>query len=731
MLANTETKPQSSSGKTEKLLHSLQELHKFVTATGSQDPTFKTVAGKLSSLSAMLKNGKLKFQIISQSSPLAYAVAKLVESSPSLPALYQFQTTTLPSQFQRTEIPMQAVEYARTELAAPEPVLLQFTDSDREKPISHPLPKNGKLLIGRRPDCQIQIPQQYSFASGHHAEISSVPGTGNLCNWQICDTSTNGTYINGEKMAGCYQLQPDDRITLGYPEPTDRSAELIFKLEYNIASPQSPAGGSAGNQASDPNESLYKELIDCDILCLVINPAVPLSDTEKRLISRSTQARLFKTIAIMDVSAIAREPERVNNNIDAFKQWLKTHNLQGAVALPLIPLHPFYPSPEPITELAPNVQQECDRFRQFLEQSAIGQREEILIQRVSSQIKQQLAILERYYGEKEAALKTSKNPSVALPPGTDIDELDRQIRKTFKQVAENKEKSFREIRVELNKSKAALTDGFSKESLLYKIKQFTDELQPVVTKEKDQVSLRLHSDKMSKSHTIHTHMNRLCYGDMSQWAKDEWQRVYDTYGDGGLQEIFQRTHAAFDFIPGLDLPSSSFAANPEFDVYKCLQYSFVEFDNQVSFQDQSSGNKLMLLGSAVMGVVAIAAIPAEAAGIPVPMLMSLGMGVLGKQVAQKQSETAKIEQITENLRKGLCHHYQSLAKTIADKLSQQINLAIEAEERRFKTLMETTSDKVGGYMTEMKKGLDNSQKEQKQLQQQKSYFMEICKKIYN
>lgn len=685
-------------------------MHKFLTATGAEDPTFKTVAGKLSSLSATLKAGQIKFQIVSQSPPLAYAVAKLVESSATLPALYQFQTTTLPGQSQRTEIPIKAVEYARTELAAPEPVLLQFTDRDREKPISHRLSKNGKLLIGRRPGCQIQIPQQYSFASGHHAEIVPVPGADNsFGNWQICDTSTNGTYINGQKISGCQTLHPDDRITLGYPEPTDRSAELIFKFEYNIASPQ-PPHGSAGNQTSDPNESLYKELIDCDILCLVINPTVPVSDTEKRLISRANQGRLFKTIAIVDVSAIAREPERVNHNIDAFKQWLKSQNLQGTVALQLIPLHPFYPSPEPMTELAPNVQQECDRFRQFLEQLAIGQREEILMQRFSKKIKEQIAIIEQAYGEKEANLKTRIAKSIALPPVTDLDELDRQIRKTFKQVAENKEKSFREIRVELNKSKSELVDGFSKESLLYKIKQFTDELQAVVTKEKDQVSLCLNSEKMNKSHTIHTHLNRLCYGDMSQWAKDEWQRVFGTYGDGGLQAIFQRTHAAFDFIPGLDLPSASFAANPEFDVYKCLQYSFVEFDNQVSFQDTASGNNLMLWGSAVMGIVGLAM------GQPI-LLMTAGMGVLGKQVAQQQSETAKIEQITENLRKGLCQHYQSLAKSIADNLSQQINLAIEAEKRRFKTLMETTSDKVCAYMNDMKKGLDYAEKQHKQLQQ--------------
>ncbi len=720
MFTAAENQPIPVPSKTEKLLQSIQELHKFLMATRAEEPTFKTVAGKLVSLSAALKTGRLKFQIVSQFSPQAYAVAKLVESSATLPALYQFQTTTLPEQFQRTEIPVQTVEYTRTELAVPEPVILQFTDHQREKPISHRLPKNGKLLIGRRPDCQIQIPQQYSFASGHHAEIIPVEGADNSCgNWQICDTSTNGTYINGQKISGCQTLRPDDRITLGYPEPTERSAELIFKLEYNIASPQ-PPHGSAGNQASAPDESLYKELIDCDIICLVVNPTLPVSETEKRLISRANQGRLFKTIAIVDVSAIAREPERVNHNINAFKQWLKSQNL--AVTLPFIPLYPFYSSPEPMTKLAPDVQQECERFRQFLEQLALGQREEILMQRLSKKIKEQVAILEQAYNEKEAALKTRVAQSIALPPGTDLDELDRQIRKTFKQVAEAKEKSFREIRVELGKSKSELVDGFSKGSLLYKIKQFTDGLQPAVTKEKDQISLRLVSEQMNSSHTIHTHMNRLCYGDMSQWAKDEWQRVFSTYGDGGLKAIFQRAHAAFDFVPGLNLPGSSFAANPDFDVYKCLQYSFVEFDNQVTLKNQSSGNNLLTLGSAAMGVIGLAM------GQPF-LLMTAGMGILGKQVAQQQSEAAKIEQVTENLRRGLCQHYQSLAKNIADKLYQQINLAIEAEERRFKTLMETISEQISEYVNEMKKGLDYAQTQQKQLQQQKIQFMEICNKM--
>lgn len=713
------------SPKTDKPIQDIQNIQQFIADRGQQDPNFAAVARKLGSLTNKLKSGKLLFQIVSQSSPLAYAVAKLTGQSPTLPALYQFQTANLPEEYQQTEIPIHQGGYQRTELAVPEPVILQFTDSRRQEPISHPLPNQGKLRIGRRPDCQIQIPNEYSFASGHHAEIIPIANSeqGNASKtWQICDTSSNGTYINGERIQGCHTLQPDDRIVLGYPEPTDRSPELIFKFDYNVAANQSHPHAAARNPLSDPNEQLYEDLIECDILCVVINPTMPLSNPEKQLIERAARGQLFKTIALVDVSASDRAPETVSAHIDALKQWLKSQNLQAAVALPLIPLHPFYPNPQPTSELDANVQQECDRFLQFLEQSALERRESFLIQRVAGKVKEQLGILERAYAEKEAHLKNHKNQSVPLPPGVELDELDRQIRKAFKQVADDKERSLRQIRLELNQSKAALIDAFSKESLLYKIKQFTDDLQPVVTKEKDRVSLQLDSPQLKQGNTIHTYMNRLCYGEMSQWAKDEWERVYSTYAEGGLQGVFQRTHAGFDFIPGLDLPSSSFTANSDFDVYQCLQYSFVEFDNQVSYQDKASGNNLMLLGSAAIGAVGLAM------GYPI-LLMSAGMGVLGKQVAQKHSETSKIEQITENLRKGLCHHYQSLARSIADKLSQQIHLQIEAEERHFKTLIESTSDKIGLHMSDMKKSVDNSHKSQKNLQEEKRQFMDLRQKI--
>ena len=706
------------SPKTEQMVNCLQEIQKFAGDRGQQDPSFATEARKFGSLTKKLKSQKLLFQIVSQSPPLAYAVAKLTSKSCTLPALYQFQTATLPDEHQRTEIPISQVEYQRTELAAPEAVILQFTNSSSQEPISHSLPKGGKLLVGRRPDCQIQIPNEYGFVSGHHAEIVPAANANPSGSWQICDTSSNGTYVNGQRIEGCHTLQPDDRIVLGYREPTDRSPELIFKFEYNIAAPKTQPSSSPAKPKTDPNEELYQQLVDCEVLCLAIDPTQPLSNAQKRIIELGQEARLFKIIAIVDLSAGDRNPELAQSNIDALQGWLKEQNFDRVVARPLLPLAPFYPSTDPNADIDPKAQQEFDRFLQFLEQSAAGKVEDILLQRVAGKAKFGLATIERTYADKEAALKQQLQERGALLQGIGLEELDGQIRKAFKQVAENKERSLREIRLELTKSKASLVDGFNKESLVYKIKKFTDELKPVVTEEEGQTSLRLTADVLGEKQSIHSYLNRLYYGDMAKWAKEEWERVRGSYAGGGLQGLYDRARDSLSIVPCLELPSSSFQASSEFDVYKCLQYSFVEFDSEVSYQSSPEGNKLVLLGSAVMGLVGVAM------GNPFVL-----MGVLGRQAAQQQSKSSKTDHIADNLRKGLCNHYQSLAKSIAEKLAHQINLEIEAEERRFKTAIEAASEQISNYMKESKKGLIDCDRQEQELQKQKNKLRGFAKRL--
>lgn len=95
----------------------------------------------------------------------------------------------------------------------------------------YPLSDTQEIVIGRDPSCQIILePNQYLSVSRRHAAIRPIYPLGNgLPPWEVCDLkSANGTYLNGQYLQGCQQLQAGDRIELGKGGP-----EFIFECQFN------------------------------------------------------------------------------------------------------------------------------------------------------------------------------------------------------------------------------------------------------------------------------------------------------------------------------------------------------------------------------------------------------------------------------------------------------------------------------------------------------------------
>ena len=79
-----------------------------------------------------------------------------------------------------------------------------------------------EMIVGRDPSCQIVLDaMMYRMVSRRHAVVrplSSSPD--NKFSWLICDlNSANGTYLNGQRLQGCQELHPGDRISLGSDGP--------------------------------------------------------------------------------------------------------------------------------------------------------------------------------------------------------------------------------------------------------------------------------------------------------------------------------------------------------------------------------------------------------------------------------------------------------------------------------------------------------------------------------
>jgi RsiW-degrading membrane proteinase PrsW (M82 family) len=98
---------------------------------------------------------------------------------------------------------------------------------------NYALLKNREVVIGRDPGCQIVLDAiKFRMVSRRHAVVRSSPSPDGRTSWVICDlSSANGTYLNGQRLEGCQELQPGDRISLAQDGP-------IFQFEYEPNSPQ-------------------------------------------------------------------------------------------------------------------------------------------------------------------------------------------------------------------------------------------------------------------------------------------------------------------------------------------------------------------------------------------------------------------------------------------------------------------------------------------------------------
>lgn len=78
-----------------------------------------------------------------------------------------------------------------------------------------PLPLGQEVSIGRDPACGLTLPLAEGGVSRVHACLRPE-GEG----WLLCDLgSTNGTYVNDQRVQGCWPLQGGDRIRLGHHGP--------------------------------------------------------------------------------------------------------------------------------------------------------------------------------------------------------------------------------------------------------------------------------------------------------------------------------------------------------------------------------------------------------------------------------------------------------------------------------------------------------------------------------
>ncbi|AFY84387.1 FHA domain-containing protein [Oscillatoria acuminata] len=715
------------SPKTAKLTQRIQEFQQFVASRMDQDATYADIAEKLEQISTTLTQGKLNLQICGRFRILNESLEDLLTRSQALAQFYQIYTTTISEVIPAKTPASTAVLVAQTNGMN----LSQFSP--------YSLPTDRKTSLGRRPDNDIVLPNHCSLVSGKHLEI--IPPRTADGNWTISDLkSTNGTFVNGQPVQGSQQiLRSGDRVVLGGRAGSAQAPEFVFECQSNLDLETNP---------------LEKAIAQADVLCLVFNPSQPLSGEEKQLIEQANKSQVSQITLVADLPPNSQGNPEILDNIKNLEEWLKNYPAQ----LVCLSLRSSYSQDHDATVLAVDKQDELNNFYQQVEKLGQNKLEDILIQRGTQKAMAQVARIEEICDRQQATLIEKMEATEAKLQVSDTRDLKEQLKKEIKNATQEKDALFKEIKYELSELKNNLLSENLKVGLPYKIQQFVDSLSHIVTKSSEQthIYICLPADNSTENPTqrtpqdlsakVHREMNRFCQEHLNYVAAHEWHRICNEYGNGGLNRLFQQTGDRFNsLVPTLNLSSADYQPPLAIDINKIFLNSSVEYPWETHYSTMGFGSYIMKnlrtnmmsigmmltslsgVGAAIGLLISLFSTQAQQAeqnsGNDTLMAITTLIGfviavliVISVYPKDKQDELKKnIEKITSE---G-CKNYKYVAKELVNKMLQLINLVLDAEEQKFKKMLEIVEEHSTDYTLEAKNTLTQLKAQEMELKKER------------
>ena len=709
--------------KADKLSQTIENLQLFLGRKADEREDLADISRQLAQLNKILKQKKLTVQIVSQEPALAQATFDLTDAQKELKRFFQLKFDGIPNTPQQT-VPQQCASLKLRQYLENSTGLQQYIelDSDRE------------YFIGRSAESDITIDGKlYQGVSWNHAAISPLAEVGKETQWQVYDrNSTNGTFVNGERVRDARMLASGDVITLACPQSGAKIAELVFDIRI---------------KALDSSiDKEYWDVLDCDLLMVVIDSKQQLTPEVKEFVERLDRTYISEQFLLVDTPDPKQEPELAKvaeANLKAIESWVKNEiKEQGFELVPLY-LKPFY-TEDFKGEVDSRQLKKQERFIKILGNIVKRQPENILAKRIAVKVVRAAEPVEPFLSQQQQELVDKLAQEERELKALSQVNLKEISKKAIAEANQNKDRFFKQVKLDLAQSKAAFLDVYSKKSVVYQIQNFVDGLNPVVLNKNGQKIIQL-NDNSTDSDDINISLVRFCTDSLQTWSIEEWRNISHNYGNGGLEGLLQRIEQKIEVVPDL-LSESPFSAPEDIDVQNNFAISFAGTNCETSHKQKSLGAyimkqlrsqmmQIMMMLTLVLGFVGIKSSKNQMTqGLSnyfkqYPWLFGLFVcGIIFLLVNAYNSENdLKLEEAGIKLKKDLASYYQSFSKNLLDKVIQDITLNLELEDKKIADGLEIVSDAYSDRLIEVeKKQIQIKNNLEKYKEQQKSLATELA-----
>lgn len=692
--------------KADKLTQNLQSLQLFLQRKVENYPELEPIILQLKNLEELLATKKLTLQIVSETETLAQALFDFLSERAEFSAAYQIKLDALP------DLPRPVIPTINGTLT-----LKCSLENTTEIERSYTLPLEGKVSLGRNPQAEIVLDNSsYRGISWQHASLSADRNETGEIIWRLEDAnSTNGTFVNHQRVLSPRVLTPGDEITLANPDGAIGIVRLIFECQTVIE--------------ENPIDDLYREVIDSDVLLLVTSLQSSLSERDIAFLKGVDTALISKRFLVCELLTPEEESQLNSNNtqkISDLESWVKAEAARSEFEILPVFLKPYYRDDYP-KELEKSLQKKQDQFLKAIEGIIKRQPENILASRLFIKLQSLLPPVENLLQEERRSVQ--ENIAVQKQELDQLKEINlkESLKKATLVFNEDKDKFFKKIKLDLQQAKGGAIDNFSKKSIVYQVQEYVETLQPIVVKRDGQVYIQLSVPSDGVDRDINQVLIDFCFSWVERWGNNEWNKIISSYNHGGMNALIERSRATFNMVPSL-LDKTSFSYPGPIDVRDSLLMSFAGITCEVRHKQTSIVTYLMkeirtnmmqymMMITLLLAVVGIRGgknqIFEKLSGFFKAYPWSLGIVIFGVFTfllnAYNSDNQLKLEEAGEKLKKELTAYYQSLSKNLLEKIIQEFTVALDYEVKKLEDTFAEIQSNYNDYILASEKQQVKSQ----------------------
>ena len=441
-----------------------------------------------------------------------------------------------------------------------------------------------------------------------------------------------------------------------------------------------------------------KILENCDLLYLVRDSQLSISNADKRLIRRANKANICQ--AILNVERIENDNSIIReNNVNCIHTWL-TEQEYHHIELFFLSLN---------HESNSNSLGQINDYYYFLERLLLDSKVKTEA-RITKEIITKVNQL--FNKQKQLVWQQVKQGKQAL----EQQHQEHSQRKTSLLLPKNKRQQqniFKELRQKINQKKIDIVNPFIPQSLIYKVQQLVNQSEVTIIEEKQEKYLYLVIKQKDYSQRLITKVINLCQEELTQWVEEEWKAINSFYVESSVdnyRDINQTELESANESPGISEPFS-LTVTPSFELTNFVSLSVLEESSKTHFDYHFfESSRFRLVVAMTFGLV-LFSLTGRLFSFIFLIFQVINL-LTGKDV-----KTMKLKQQTKELKRNLDSKYQSLVRFLTDRALHIIVSALEEENQKYQEHLDNLIKENEEKLTQLKQTISQDQERLNNLKQ--------------